>query len=244
MRHDAVCSNLRFSYEGGREILHGVDLQFNQGSFTALVGESGCGKSTIAAILMGRNKGYTGSAAIGGVELKDINENSLLQNITYIGHQSYLFKGTVRDNLLMGKSSASEDELWAVLERVNLAAFLKSEKGLDTPLLEKASNLSGGQCQRLALARALLHDSPIYIFDEATSNIDPDSENDIMEQIMLLSREKTVVLITHDNSIAVQAERIIRLEDGQVVYDGDSHAPEAMVQPTLLPETPEKEEQA
>ena len=101
MRHDAVCSNLRFSYESGREILHGVDLQFNQGSFTALVGESGCGKSTIAAILMGRNKGYTGSAAIGGVELKDINENSLLQNITYIGHQSYLFKGTVRDNLMI-----------------------------------------------------------------------------------------------------------------------------------------------
>ena len=146
---------------------------------------------------MGRNKGYTGSAAIGGVELKDINENSLLPNITYIGHQSYLFKGTVRDNLMMGKPSASEDELWAVLERVNLAAFLKSEKGLDTPLLEKASNLSGGQCQRLALARALLHDSPIYIFDEATSNIDIESENNIMAAIHKLAKHKTVLLISH-----------------------------------------------
>lgn len=220
MRHDAVCSNLRFSYEGGREILHGVDLQFNQGSFTALVGESGCGKSTIAAILMGRNKGYTGSAAIGGVELKDINENSLLQNITYIGHQSYLFKGTVRDNLLMGKSSASEDELWAVLERVNLAAFLKSEKGLDTPLLEKASNLSGGQCQRLALARALLHDSPIYIFDEATSNIDIESENNIMAAIHKLAKHKTVLLISHRLANVIQSDNIYVLENGRIAESG------------------------
>lgn len=220
MRHDAVCSNLRFSYESGREILHGVDLQFNQGSFTALVGESGCGKSTIAAILMGRNKGYTGSAAIGGVELKDINENSLLQNITYIGHQSYLFKGTVRDNLMMGKPSASEDELWAVLERVNLAAFLKSEKGLDTPLLEKASNLSGGQCQRLALARALLHDSPIYIFDEATSNIDIESENNIMAAIHKLAKHKTVLLISHRLANVIQSDNIYVLENGRIAESG------------------------
>lgn len=220
MRHDAVCSNLRFSYESGREILHGVDLQFNQGSFTALVGESGCGKSTIAAILMGRNKGYTGSAAIGGVELKDINENSLLQNITYIGHQSYLFKGTVRDNLMMGKPSASEDELWAVLERVNLAAFLKSEKGLDTPLLEKASNLSGGQCQRLALARALLHDSPVYIFDEATSNIDVESENDIMAEIHTLAKHKTVLLISHRLANVIQSDNIYVLENGRIAESG------------------------
>ncbi len=168
----------------------------------------------------GGTKGYTGSAAIGGVELKDINENSLLQNITYIGHQSYLFKGTVRDNLLMGKSSASEDELWAVLERVNLAAFLKSEKGLDTPLLEKASNLSGGQCQRLALARALLHDSPIYIFDEATSNIDVESENDIMAEIHKLAKHKTVLLISHRLANVVQSDNIYVLENGRIAESG------------------------
>lgn len=112
---------------------------------------------------MGRNKGYTGSVSVGGVPLSSIQEESLLRNITYISHQSYLFKGTVRENLLMGKPGASDEELWAVLSRVNLAEFLKAEQGLDTRLLEKASNLSGGQCQRLALARALLHDSPVYI---------------------------------------------------------------------------------
>ena len=220
LQHDIVCSGLRFSYEPDREILHGVDLRFPQGSFTALVGESGCGKSTIAAILMGRNKGYAGSVTIGGVELKDVNENSLLRNITYVSHQSYLFKGTVRDNLLMGKPSASDDELWAVLERVNLAGFLKAEQGLDTPLLEKASNLSGGQCQRLALARALLHDSPVYIFDEATSNIDVESENDIMAQIHRLARGKTVILISHRLANVVQADNIYVLDGGNIAEHG------------------------
>ena len=222
-QHDIACSSLRFSYEPDREILHGVDLQFPQGSFTALVGESGCGKSTIAAILMGRNKGYTGSVTIGGVELKEVNENSLLRNITYVSHQSYLFKGTVRDNLLMGKPSASDDELWAVLERVNLAGFLKAEQGLDTPLLEKASNLSGGQCQRLALARALLHDSPVYIFDEATSNIDVESENDIMAEIHRLAKTKTVLLVSHRLANVVQADNIYVLDGGNIAEHG-SHA--------------------
>ncbi|WP_457792180.1 ABC transporter ATP-binding protein/permease [Anaeromassilibacillus sp. SJQ-5] len=220
LQHDIVCSGLRFSYETGREILHGVDLRFPQGSFTALVGESGCGKSTIAAILMGRNKGYTGSVTIGGVELREVNESSLLRNVTYVSHQSYLFKGTVRDNLLMGKLSATDDELWAVLERVNLAGFLKAEQGLDTPLLEKAGNLSGGQCQRLALARALLHDSPVYIFDEATSNIDVESENDIMAEIHKLARTKTVILISHRLANVIKADNIYVLDDGTIAESG------------------------
>ncbi|SCH33717.1 ATP-binding/permease protein CydD [uncultured Ruminococcus sp.] len=214
------CSNLHFSYEPDREILHGIAMDFPQGSFTALVGESGCGKSTVASILMGRNKGYAGSVSIGGAELRDIDESSLLQNITYISHQSYLFKGTVRDNLLMGKPDASDEELWAVLERVNLAAFLKSEQGLNTPLLEKASNLSGGQCQRLALARALLHDSPVYIFDEATSNIDVESENDIMAEIHKLAKAKTVILISHRLANVVQADNIYVLENGSIAESG------------------------
>lgn len=220
MRHDVVCFNLRFSYEPDREILHGVDLRFPQGSFTALVGESGCGKSTIAAILMGRNRGYTGSVTVGGVDLREVNESSLLQNITYISHQSYLFKGTVRDNLLMGKPSATDDELWMVLERVNLSAFLKAEQGLDTPLLEKAGNLSGGQCQRLALARALLHDSPVYIFDEATSNIDVESENDIMAEIHTLAKHKTVILISHRLANVVRANNIYVLDGGNIAEHG------------------------
>ena len=191
------CENLRFAYEADREILHGVNLSFPKGSFTAIVGESGCGKSTISAILMGRNKGYAGKITVGGVSLSKISEDSLMKNITYVSHQSYLFKGTVRENLLMANPKACDDVLWDVLEQVNLADFLRGENGLDTMLNEKASNLSGGQCQRLALARALLHDSPVYIFDEATSNIDVESENDIMAQIYGLARTKTVILISH-----------------------------------------------
>jgi len=222
--HTIVCQGLGFSYEKERETLHGVNMTFQKGSFTAIVGESGCGKSTISAILMGRNKGYTGSVTIGGVELSQIDERSLMEHLTYISHQSYLFKGTVRDNLLMGcrknGDSISDDKLWAVLKRVNLADFLRSEQGLNTTLAEKASNLSGGQCQRLALARALLHDSPVYIFDEATSNIDVESENDIMNQIYELAKEKTVILISHRLANVAGAHKLYVLEQGYVVEQG------------------------
>ena len=214
------CSGLCFSYDEGREILHGVDLHFPKGSFTAIVGESGCGKSTLAAILMGRNKDYTGSVKVGGVELSEIAESSLMQNFTYISHQSYLFKGTVRDNLLMGKPDASDAELWAALERTKLADFLRSENGLDTKITEKGSNLSGGQCQRLALARALLHDSPVYIFDEATSNIDVESENDIMAEIHTLAKTKTVILISHRLANVADADTIYVMDSGNVTEHG------------------------
>ena len=214
------CKDLRFSYEANREILHGIDMTFPKGSFTAIVGESGCGKSTIAAILMGRNKGYSGSITVGGVPLSEISEGSLMENFTYISHQSYLFKGTVRDNLLMARPNAVEDTLWQVLEQVNLADFLRSEKGLDTVLNEKASNLSGGQCQRLALARALLHDSPVYIFDEATSNIDVESENDIMREIHVLAKTKTVILISHRLANVAGADNIYVLDKGNIVESG------------------------
>lgn len=214
------CSGLRFFYEAEREILHGVDLAFPQGSFTALVGESGCGKSTVAAILTGKSTNYTGSAMIGGTEIKSILEDDLMKNITYIGHDSYLFHATVRENLLMGKQEASDEELWAVLDHVNLADFLKSENGLNTLLTERASNLSGGQRQRLALARALLHDSPVYIFDEATSNIDVESENDIMAQVYALAGIKTVILISHRLANVVQADHIYVLDGGSIAENG------------------------
>ncbi|MDO4445262.1 MAG: ABC transporter ATP-binding protein/permease [Bacillota bacterium] len=215
------CENLRFAYEADREILHGVNLSFPKGSFTAIVGESGCGKSTISAILMGRNKGYAGKITVGGVSLSKISEDSLMKNITYVSHQSYLFKGTVRENLLMANPKACDDVLWGVLEQVNLADFLRGENGLDTMLNEKASNLSGGQCQRLALARALLHDSPVYIFDEATSNIDVESENDIMAQIYGLARTKTVILISHRLANVAGADKIYVLEQGEIVEKGN-----------------------
>ena len=212
--------NLHFAYEPEREILHGVDMAFPKGSFTAIVGESGCGKSTIAAILMGRNKDYDGKLTVGGIPLSEISEESLMQNFTYISHQSYLFKGTVRDNLLMANPNAADEVLWTALEQVKLAEFLRSENGLDTKLNEKASNLSGGQCQRLALARALLHDSPVYIFDEATSNIDVESENDIMAQIHQLAKIKTVILISHRLANVVGADNIYVLDKGSIAEQG------------------------
>ena len=143
-----------------------------------------------------------------------------MKSITYIGHNSYLFKGTVRDNLLMGKADAADNELWSALEKVKLADFIKSENGLNTEIKEKGSNLSGGQCQRLALARAVLHNSPIYIFDEATSNIDVESENDIMELIYTLAKTKTVILISHRLANVKNADNIYVLDKGNVTESG------------------------
>ena len=119
--------NLELFY-GDFKALKNINMKIQEKEITAFIGPSGCGKSTLASILMGRNRGYTGKVTVGGVPLSSIQEESLLRNITYISHQSYLFKGTVRDNLLMGKPAASDEELWAVLSRVNLAAFLKAEQ--------------------------------------------------------------------------------------------------------------------
>ena len=214
--------NLHFAYEAEREILHGIDMTFPKGSFTAIVGESGCGKSTIASILMGRNQNYAGQLTVGGLDMRNISEASLMENLTYISHQSYLFKGTVRDNLLMALPKADDNTLWSVLEKVHLADFLCTEQGLDTQLLEKGANFSGGQCQRLALARALLHDSPVYIFDEATSNIDVESENEIMDQIQTLAKTKTVILISHRLANVTKADNIYVLDKG-VIAEYGSH---------------------
>ncbi len=214
------CQDLSFGYEKDRQILHQVDMTFPKGSFTAIVGESGCGKSTMASILMGRNQGYTGTVTVGDTPLCEISEQSLMESFTYVSHQSYLFKGTVRENLQMGCPDGDDALFWDALEKVNLAAFLRSEQGLDTPLNEKASNLSGGQCQRLALARALLHNSPVYIFDETTSNIDVESENDMMAQIYQLAKTKTVILISHRLANVVGADNIYVLEKGHICESG------------------------
>ena len=216
IRLDEVC----FSYEPEREILHDISMELKPGSFTAIVGESGSGKSTLASVLTGQNKRRKGMFTIGGVDFDDISEESRMRHITYVSHNSYLFGGTVRDNLLMAKPDASEEELWQVLEQTKLSDFLKSEQGLDTVLTAQASNLSGGQRQRLALARALLHDSPVYLFDEATSNIDVESENDIMEQIIALAQKKTVIVISHRLANTVTADRIYVLADGKLAEQG------------------------
>ena len=213
-------TGVHFSYEKEREILKGIDMEFPAGSFTAIVGTSGCGKSTAAAILMGRNKGYTGSVTVRGKELSDIREGSLMDHITLISHNSYLFRGTVAENLRMGKPDAAEAEMREALEKVNLWGFLQAQQGLATPVAEKGGNFSGGQCQRLAIARALLHDTPVYIFDEATSNIDAESEEMIMEAVYSLAETKTVILISHRLANVVEADRIYMLRGGIAVETG------------------------
>ena len=220
MEMDIEFSGVHFSYEADREILKGVDMEFPAGSFTSIVGASGCGKSTAAAILMGRNQGYSGSVTIEGKELSDIQEESLMDQITLVSHNSYLFKGTVEDNLRMGSPDASEEEMKEALMKVNLWGFLRSQQGLQTPILEKGSNFSGGQCQRLAIARALLHDTPVYIFDEATSNIDAESEEMIMDVIHQRAQTKTILLISHRLANVVKSDRIYMMKDGCVAESG------------------------
>ena len=212
--------NVHFSYEEDREILKGISFEIPAGSFVALAGESGCGKSTIAGILSGKNRGFSGSVTIGGVPIGNIREASLMKNVTLVRHNSYLFKGTVEENLRMAKPDATEAEMRAVLEHMNLMAFLDMQDGLQTQLQEQAGNLSGGQKQRLGLARALLHDSPVYIFDEATSNIDVESEEMIMEVIRELAKTKTVILISHRLANVVEADRIYMMKNGEFAEQG------------------------
>ena len=209
-----------FSYDGERQILDQVSFQLPENGLISLVGTSGCGKSTIAGLLTGRNRGYRGTIRIGGKELSRIREDSLLSHVTMISHNSYLFKGTVRENLLMAAPMATEIEMETVLKKVNLYEFLKSQRGLDTELMERGSNFSGGQCQRLALARALLHDTPIYIFDEATSNIDAESEEQIMEVIRELSQNHCVLLISHRLANVVDSRNIYVLSGGRLTEEG------------------------
>ena len=223
--NDILIMDVHFGYTEDKEILGGVNMEFKEGSFTAIVGESGCGKSTIAGILTNRNKNYQGSIRIGKAELRDIAERELMKRITLISHNSYIFKGSLRENLMLGKMDAGEEELWDVLRKVNLYDFVKTESGLDLELLEAGTNLSGGQRQRLALARALLHDSPVYIFDEATSNIDVESENDIMDLILSMTRDKTfgnktVILISHRLANVVNADNIYVIKSGKISQSG------------------------
>lgn len=212
--------NVHFSYDSEREILHGVSMEIPQNRFIGIVGASGCGKSTIASLLMGRNTINSGNLMIGDRNITALSEKSLMKTLTYISHNSMFFKGTVRENLLLGNPNANDSDLWRVLDSCNLSAFLKSENGLDTQLLENAGNLSGGQKQRLALARAILHDSDVYIFDEATSNIDVESEEIILSQIEKMKSAKTIIMISHRLANVQNADCIYALEKGSIADYG------------------------
>lgn len=216
-------SNVSFSYEAKKKVLEGISFRAGHG-LTALVGESGCGKSTTTLLLMGDRRADEGQIFIGDMPIDKMDLKALRRKITRIRHDSYLFAGTIRENLLMGKEDATETQMKEALREVNLLDFVEKSGGLDFVLLEKASNLSGGQKQRLSLARALLHDTPIYIFDEATSNVDVESENDIMAVVRKLAKTKTVLLISHRLANVVSADQIYVLKDGMIVGKGQHEA--------------------
>ena len=214
------CRNVSYSYDGTRTVLQNADFTARPGGFVGITGASGSGKSTLAGILTGANLSYTGSVTIGGIDLRDISAESLRDTVTYVGFRGFLFAGTVRSNLLMARAGANDDELWEALSRCRIDDFVRRSGGLDAPVSAEGTNLSGGQRQRLAMARALLHDTPVYIFDEATSNIDADSEASIIDAVAELARTKTVVMVSHRLAALRGCDKVYVFEAGRVVQTG------------------------
>ena len=213
-------SHVTFGYEPERPVLFDVSLDVPACGLTAIVGESGSGKSTIAALMSGRRDGYEGDVLLGGKQVREIDRALLARHATVVGLQAHLFAGALRENLLMAAPEASDDELWRALEFARLDQFVREQGGLDMRLEQNGENLSGGQRQRLALARAVLANSAVYVFDEATSNVDVESEEAIMAAVRELARTRAVVVISHRLANAVAAQRIYVLEHGHVVGEG------------------------
>ena len=213
-------SHVTFAYDQQRVVLQDVSLNVLANSFVSIVGESGSGKSTIAKLCCGFASDYQGSITVQGIERSSLADASFYKKVMYVTHKPTIIKGSVRENLRMGNPLASDEALWKVLQDVCIADFLQEQDGLDTMLEEGGQNLSGGQRQRLAMARALLADREVYIFDEATSNIDMESEDAILQLIHRLKKEKTVLLITHRLSSVVDSDCIYVMEKGSCVEQG------------------------
>ena len=214
--------NVDFSYDNERKVLHNVNVDIKNKSMVALVGESGCGKSTITNLLLKLNKVDKGEILLNGINLNNIPFDELRKKVSFISHSSYIFNSTIEENLRMGNECATEEELYSALKKANLYEFVMGlEKKLQTPVGENGSFLSGGQKQRLALARMILTNPEVYIFDEATSNVDVESEDSILETIYALSKEKTVVVISHRLANIKNAHKIYVLEKGHIVESGN-----------------------
>ena len=214
--------NVDFSYDNERKVLHNVNVDIKNKSMVALVGESGCGKSTITNLLLKLNKVDKGEILLNGINLNNIPFDELRKKVSFISHSSYIFNSTIEENLRMGNECATEEELYSALKKANLYEFVMGlEKKLQTPVGENGSFLSGGQKQRLALARMILTNPEVYIFDEATSNVDVESEDSILETIYALSKEKTVVVISHRLANIKNADKIYVLEKGYIVESGN-----------------------
>ncbi|WP_105905950.1 ABC transporter ATP-binding protein/permease, partial [Haemophilus influenzae] len=212
--------DLHFSYSEEKPAITGLDLSILPNQLTVFVGKSGCGKSTLVSLLMGFNQAQQGEILFNGQNALNIDRTSFYQKVSLVSHSSYVFKGSLRENMTMAKIDATDEQIYACLEQVNLAHFVRENGGLDMQLLSRGTNLSGGQIQRLALARALLHNAELYIFDEATSNIDVESEEIILQFIQQFKQQKTIVMISHRLANAVNADCINVLDQGKLIEQG------------------------
>ena len=217
-----VLKDVSFSYEGRKEVLHHVNIKIEKSKTTALVGLSGCGKSTIASMLMKFIYPASGAVYLNGIDYACMNREEIGKHIVMVPQTVNLFSDTIRNNLLLANPSATDEKLWQVLEEVSLDKHIRRMKdGLDTMVSESGSNLSGGQKQMMGIARALLTDAEYIIFDEATSAVDPESEKIIWQCIEKLSKKRTLIIISHRLSAIRNADQIIVLQSGVVEEVGN-----------------------
>ncbi len=219
-RKNIELKNVTFSYDGERDVLKNVFMTFPEKGMTAIVGESGCGKSTVVNMLVGAFRPKSGSITVGDVPLERLSRESYYSHLAAVSYNTYIFNQTVRENFMLANKAATDEQIYAALESVNLAEFIKENGGLDKVITEDANNISGGQKQRLALAVNLVADKDIYVFDEATSNIDVESEAIIMRNIKALSQNKSVIVISHRLANVVPADNIYFMENGEVKESG------------------------
>ena len=212
--------NVTFSYDEKRDVLKNVSMTFPKTGMTSIVGESGCGKSTVVNMLFGAFRPKSGAVTVGGKELESLSRESYYSHLAVVSYNTYIFNETVRANFMLANRAVTDEEIYAALEKVNLAEFIRENGGLDKIITEDAANISGGQKQRLALAVNLVANKDIYVFDEATSNIDIESEAIIMANIKALSREKAVIVISHRLANVVPSDLIYYMESGELMESG------------------------
>lgn len=213
---DITVKDVTFSYDGTRDVLKHASMNFGSTGMYAIVGESGSGKSTVVNLLLGAYHPQQGSILVGNKPLETLSRESYYSHISVVSYNTYIFNETIRQNFMLAKEDVTEDEIFDALKKVNLYDFIIDNGGLDKVITEDAANISGGQKQRLALAINLVANKDIYIFDEATSNIDIESEAIIMNNIKELSKEKSVIVISHRLANVIAADTIYYIEDGEV----------------------------
>ncbi len=213
-------ANVTFSYDGRRDVLKNVTMTFPKQGMTSIVGESGCGKSTVVNMLFGAFRPKSGVVTVGGKALESLSRESYYSHLAVVSYNTYIFNETVRANFMLANKNVTDEEIYAALEKVNLLDFIRENGGLDKVITEDAANISGGQKQRLALAVNLVANKDVYVFDEATSNIDIESEAIIMANIKALSREKAVIVISHRLANVVPSNLIYYMESGELKESG------------------------